>query len=91
MTRVAKLYAHVVANPRASLSFADFERLLRAFGFNLDRQRGSHRVYEHPRALRPLIVQPRKDGKAKPYQVIELLDMVEACQLTIDDQPTVDE
>lgn len=90
MTRIAKLYAHVVANPRASLPFAEFERLLRAFGFTLDRQRGSHRMYEHPLAMRPLIVQPRKDGKAKPYQVIELLDMVEACQLTID-QPTTDE
>lgn len=28
--------------------FADFERLLQAFGFTLDRQSGSHRIWWHP-------------------------------------------
>ena len=40
MTRIAKLYAATVANPRYSLSFRDFERLLTAFGFGLVRATG---------------------------------------------------
>lgn len=85
MTRTAKLYAHVAANPRASLSYREFELLVQAFGFRLDRQRGSHRAFEHPDCPRPLILQPRKDGKAKPYQVVEFLDMIEAYRLSMDE------
>lgn len=40
MTRIARLYSAVLDNPRASLSFRDFERLLSAFGFRLDRVTG---------------------------------------------------
>ena len=83
MTQTAKLYAWLLANPRASLSFQDFERLLRAFGFALDRTVGSHRQYTHPRVSRTLPVQP--SGKdAKRYQVREFLAMIEAYDLSIE-------
>ena len=84
MTRIAKLYAWILANPRASMSFQDFERLLKAFGFHHDRTVGSHRQYVHPRVLRTLPVQP--SGKeAKRYQVGEFLDMVADYGLTMDE------
>jgi predicted RNA binding protein YcfA (HicA-like mRNA interferase family) len=83
MTQIAKLYDHVLRNPRSSLSFRDFERLLAAFGFELDRQRGSHRSWQHPAAHRPLVVQP-KGKMAKAYQVAEFLDMVEQFRLSMD-------
>ncbi|MES2445293.1 MAG: type II toxin-antitoxin system HicA family toxin [Pseudomonadota bacterium] len=83
MTQIAKLYAWLLANPGASISFQDFERLLRAFGFTLNRTVGSHRQYVHPRVPRPLPVQP--SGKdAKRYQVREFLDMIERYDLSID-------
>lgn len=47
MTRTAKLYAAILANPDASHSFRDFERLLLAFGFEHKRTSGSHRIYTH--------------------------------------------
>ena len=82
MTSIAKLYVAVLANPRGTLAFRDFERLILAAGFILMRVRGSHKAYKHPHVDRLLIVQPR--GKeAKPYQVGEFLDMVEANTLTI--------
>ena len=31
-----------------NIRFGDFERLLAAFGFRLDRQTGSHRIRYHP-------------------------------------------
>ncbi|MBV9840128.1 MAG: type II toxin-antitoxin system HicA family toxin [Sphingomonadaceae bacterium] len=83
MTRIAKLYAAVLANPRASLAFREFQALVKAFGLTLERQRGSHRAWTHPRCARPLILQPRKDGNAKPYQVQEFLDMIEEAGLSI--------
>lgn len=58
------------------MRFADFERVLRAFGFTLDRISGSHHIYQHPAVPRRLSIQPR-DGKAKPYQIEQFLDMVE--------------
>lgn len=82
MSQVAKLYARLAANPRMSLSFRDFELLLRAFGFELARTKGSHRQYVHPKLTRPLPVQPT--GKdAKPYQVREFLELVEEYGLYI--------
>lgn len=84
MTRTSKLYQWIVANPRAAVSFRDFERLLIAFGFKLDRIRGSHRSYEHPSVPRPLSIQPR-GNMAKPYQIDQFLVMVREFGLTMDE------
>ncbi len=84
MTKLAKLYAWLLANPRAALPFRDFERLLKAFGFRHDRTVGSHRQYVHPRLPRAFPVQP--SGKeAKRYQVGEFLDMIAEYGLTMDE------
>jgi predicted RNA binding protein YcfA (HicA-like mRNA interferase family) len=80
MTQIEKLYARLLANQRQSISFRDFEKLLRAFGFEHVRTTGSHRQYVHPKVPRPLPVQPeRKD--AKTYQVREFLELVEEYSL----------
>lgn len=80
MTQLAKLYAALVADPRGAISFRDFERLLRAFGFAHARTNGSHRIYTHPAVPRPFPVQPSAKD-AKRYQVREFLDLVEAHHL----------
>jgi predicted RNA binding protein YcfA (HicA-like mRNA interferase family) len=80
MTQIAKLYARVLANPRQSIAFRDFEKLLRAFGFEHVRTTGSHRQYVHPKVPRPLPVQPESKD-AKPYQVREFLELVEEYSL----------
>lgn len=76
MTKIAKLYARLADNPRATLSFRDFEKLLKAFGFEYLRTRGSHRQYGHPLLTRPFPIQP-SDKDAKPYQVREFLELIE--------------
>ena len=81
-----------MANPRkvlervmegqGAIAFRDFERLLIALGFRLDRTSGSHRIYLHPAVGRPLSVQPR--GKdAKPYQVRQLRAVIEEFDLKL--------
>ncbi|MEA3053317.1 MAG: hypothetical protein QOG72_2220 [Sphingomonadales bacterium] len=84
MTGPSKLYERILANPDAIIAFRDFERLLKAFGFELDRTTGSHRQYVHPLVPRSFPVQPqRKD--AKRYQVRQFLDMVEGYGLHIEE------
>ena len=83
MTRVAKLYERLLANPTVIIAFRDFEKLLRAFRFEHVRTVGSHRQYVHPKVPRPLPVQP--DAKeAKRYQVREFLELVEEHGLYIE-------
>ena len=85
VTRISKLYARVLANPRASLSFRDFERLLKAFGFLWVRTAGSHRQYVRPGVAEVLTVLP--EGKdAKRYQIARLLAIVDEYDLSIGDE-----
>lgn len=84
MTRIAKLYEYVLANPRASLPFRDFQRLLEAFGFRLVRTTGSCRLYQHPGVPFIVSVQPR--GKdAKSYQIEQFVAICREHELSLDD------
>jgi len=47
----------------------------------LDRTRGSHHIFVHPDIAELLSVQPRKDGKAKPYQLRQFLKLIEEYSL----------
>lgn len=83
MTRMANLFARVSASPDASLAFRDFVRLIEAFGFVLDRTRGSHHIYKRSGTPERLSLQPQ-GGQAKPYQVRQFLAIVESHGLTLD-------
>jgi len=82
MTQIEKLYARLVQS-RAAMRFADFERILKAFGFALERVNGSHRIYKHAEVPRRLSIQPR-GGQAKPYQIDQFLDIIEEFGLEIE-------
>lgn len=62
MTRIAKLYAAILAYPTAPLRFTEFERLLRATGFMQSRIGGSHHHYKHPRVPHILTILPHGKG-----------------------------
>lgn len=70
-------------NGPASLSFADFQRLVEGFGFRLDRTSGSHHIYVRPDVDGIVNIQNRK-GAAKPYQVRQLLQLVERAGLLLE-------
>ncbi len=71
----------------ANVRFADAQRLAEALGFELDRVRGSHHIYRHPGIGERINLQAR-GGQAKPYQLRQLLDLVErhALRLKEDDE-----
>jgi predicted RNA binding protein YcfA (HicA-like mRNA interferase family) len=75
MVKPSKLYERLLAS-RKSMRFRDFQRILEAFGFELDRIKGSHHQYDHPLVPRPISIQPT-GNMAKPYQIDQFLDMVE--------------
>ena len=81
MSRRRKLLEKVLAGSH-NLRFDDVCHLAEAFGYRLDRVSGSHHIYDHPRADRPLNLQNVR-GKAKPYQVRQFLRDIEEFQLTL--------
>jgi predicted RNA binding protein YcfA (HicA-like mRNA interferase family) len=42
-----------------------------------DRTKGSHYVYKHANPSFTITIQKFSDGKAKPYQVEQIIDLVE--------------
>lgn len=68
-----------------NVRFSDLTSLVEALGFELDRTRGSHRIYRHPRTTKKLNLQPLKNGDAKPYQVRQAASMIEQYSLELED------
>jgi predicted RNA binding protein YcfA (HicA-like mRNA interferase family) len=77
-----KLLAKALTGSK-NLRFSEAVRLAGAFGFRLSRVKGSHHVFVHP-TLRELVNLQEVGGKAKPYQVRQLLDLVERYNLQLD-------
>ena len=78
-----KVYEKLLAGSR-NVRFEDLCKVAKAFGYRLDRIRGSHHIFEHPSATRPLNLQSDR-GQAKPYQIRQFLRDVEEFQLTLNE------
>ena len=73
--RCEKLLAKAGRNP-SGLGFREAMRLAECYGFLHVRTRGSHHILERPGLARPLSIQDVR-GRAKPYQVRQLLKAIE--------------
>ncbi len=82
MSKRQKLLAKLLAGSK-NITFNEFILLLEGYGFELDRTRGSHRIYAHPNVSQLLSIQPKHDGKAKPYQLQQFLKLVEEYNLKL--------
>lgn len=72
MTKEDKLLKDIEANPR-NVRFADLAKLCSLY-FGEPRISGSHHIYKTPWPGDPRVnIQKSKDGKAKPYQVKQVL------------------
>ena len=76
------LLERLAAGRLRNVAFADLCRLAEALGFHLERVRGSHHVYAHQVLPVRLNLQDRH-GEAKPYQIRQLLAVVEDYNLTL--------
>lgn len=80
-----KLLEAAQRNPR-DVRFSHLQSLAEALGFSLARRSGSHHIYVHQTIDALVNLQPDKNGKAKPYQVRQILDIVERYGLQIEDE-----
>ena len=67
-----------------NIRFSEATACTEAFGFRLDRINGSHHIYIHPDVPELINLQNVK-GKAKPYQVKQLLQPIERYNLQLED------
>jgi len=76
-----KLLRKALSSP-ANLRFEEVCLLARAFGFHQSRVSGSHHIFAHA-GVRELLNIQEVRGKAKPYQVKQLLDLAERYNLSL--------
>ena len=67
-----------------NIRFSEATAVAEAFGFRLDRVTGSHHIFLHP-DLPELINLQNVKGKAKPYQIKQMLKIVEKYNLHMED------
>ena len=65
------------------MRFSETCTIAEAFGFKLDRVNGSHHIFIHPDVPEPVNLQDIK-GKAKPYQIRQLLKIIENYNLKME-------
>jgi predicted RNA binding protein YcfA (HicA-like mRNA interferase family) len=69
-----------------NIRFTEAVACTEAFGFRLSRISGSHHIYVH--ADSPELVNLQSvNGKAKPYQVKQLLRLIERYNLQMEEEP----
>ena len=77
-----KLLQKILAGSR-NVRFSDMCTLAEAFGFELDRVRGSHHIFVHP-DIDELVNLQEIRGEAKPYQIRQFLKIVEEYNLSLE-------
>lgn len=73
MSKYEKFLQKAVDAP-GNFRFSDLCSLADLAGFVFDRSAGSHRIYKHPSGV--MMNFQDVNGKAKPYQVKQLLDFI---------------
>jgi predicted RNA binding protein YcfA (HicA-like mRNA interferase family) len=68
-----------------NIRFSEMVALVEAFGFHLSRVNGSHHIFAHPK-VRELVNLQDVNGKAKPYQIRQFLQLVEQYNLELGDE-----
>ena len=69
-----------------NLRFRDLTQLVESLGFRLVRLNGSHHIFAHP-GIPELVNLQDVAGKAKPYQVRQVLKLVDRYNLTLGGEP----
>jgi predicted RNA binding protein YcfA (HicA-like mRNA interferase family) len=79
-----RLLKRLLDGALANVSFADLADLAEGFGFRLQRVSGSHHIFVHP-DLPELVNLQNVRGEAKPYQIGQLLRLVERYNLKVEE------
>ncbi len=80
-----RLLRRLVTGALHNVAFNDMVKLAEGFGFHIVRVSGSHHIFTHPDIPELLNLQSVQ-GQAKPYQIRQLLRLVERYNLRLEDQ-----
>ena len=80
-----RLLRRLVHGALSNVAFNDLVRLAEGFGFQLVRVSGSHHLFSHP-DIPELINLQSAQGESKPYQIRQLLRLVERYNLHLEDE-----
>ncbi len=84
MTRPDKvLQAVLSARSDQNIRFGDLCRLVLALGFD-ERIKGDHHIYTREGVDEIINLQPKPDGKAKPYQVKQVRNIITRYRMGIE-------
>jgi predicted RNA binding protein YcfA (HicA-like mRNA interferase family) len=81
-----KLLIRIARGTVTNVAFADLLSLVEDLGFERRRVSGSHHIFAHP-GIPELINLQDVHGQAKPYQVRQLLRLVERYDLRLKSTP----
>ena len=73
-------------NNTKGVRFSDLQKICLCCGMWHDRTKGSHYVYKHANPSFTITIQELSDGKAKPYQVKKIIDLIELHGLEKEDE-----
>jgi predicted RNA binding protein YcfA (HicA-like mRNA interferase family) len=79
-----KLLARLARGAVKNVAFSDLKKLVEGLGFELRRVSGSHHIYAHPEVPELVNLQDEQ-GQAKPYQVRQVLRLIERYGLRLRD------
>lgn len=79
-----KLLGRLSRGELRNVAFSEIVNLAEGFGFHLDRIQGSHHIFKHALISEMLNLQ-EVHGEAKPYQIRQLLRIVERHNLHLED------
>jgi len=74
--KTRELFEKAKRNPKG-LRFSELQRLCKGIGMMHARTKGSHLIYTMEGLPLPISIQKTKDGKAKPFQVRQVLAFIE--------------
>jgi predicted RNA binding protein YcfA (HicA-like mRNA interferase family) len=84
MAKLKKILAKVLAGSR-NIAFGDFVLLVEGFGFRLSRVSGSHHIFVNDN-VKELVNLQNVKGQVKPYQVKQVMELIERYNLELEDR-----
>jgi predicted RNA binding protein YcfA (HicA-like mRNA interferase family) len=81
VSRKTKLRERIVSGEPKNIDFTELCTFLQQTGFSMRQGGGSHHTFHKLEVQEIIDLQPKSDGKAKPYQVRQVRDIVERYQL----------
>ncbi len=84
MAKKQKLLQKLLSGTK-NIRFSEAVAVAEAFGFQLSRINGSHHIFIHEKIPELLNIQNVK-GNAKPYQIKQMLQLIEIHNLQLEDK-----